>query len=138
MVHSGLYIYTSIFLQKLLIWTAHHTFPGRRHPEVTKNLYYVLLTSWSKIPTFQAPAYGLYWRLKKSLYRACLLLYYFFGDEKQLLRAVLTCTFIRLLLNSFVQNREKYTHLCCHVVDVSRSAEGRVFLFCCERLGRSL
>ena len=37
-----------------------------------------------------------------------------------------------------VQNRGKYTHLGCYVVDVSRSAEGRVFLFSCERLGRGL
>ena len=32
------------FCQKLLIWTAHHTFPESRHPQVTKNLYYVLFT----------------------------------------------------------------------------------------------
>ena len=37
-----------------------------------------------------------------------------------------------------VQNRGKYTHLGCYVVDVSRSAEGRVFLFSCERLGSDL
>ena len=28
--------------QKLLIWTAYHTFLENRHPEVTKNPYYVL------------------------------------------------------------------------------------------------
>ena len=50
---------------------------------------------------FQAPAHRLYWRLKKISYRACLLFYYLFGDKKQLLRALLTCTFIRLLLNFF-------------------------------------
>ena len=38
-----------------------------------------------------------------------------------------------------VQIRGKYTHLLgCYVVDVSRSAEARVFLFSCERLGRVL
>ena len=37
-----------------------------------------------------------------------------------------------------VQNRGEDTHLGCYVVDVSRSAEGRVFLFSCERLGRDL
>ena len=37
-----------------------------------------------------------------------------------------------------VQNRGKYTHLGCYVVDVSRKAEGRVFLFSFERLGRGL
>ena len=40
------------FSQELLIWTAHHTFPESRHPEVTKNLYYVLFTRWSNIPIF--------------------------------------------------------------------------------------
>ena len=55
----------------------------------------------AKHPFFQAPVHGLYWRLKKISYRTCLLFYYFFDDKKQLLRALLTCTFIRLLLNSF-------------------------------------
>ena len=36
------------FAQKLRIWTAHHTFLERRHPEVTKNLYYVLSHKESK------------------------------------------------------------------------------------------
>ena len=35
------------------------------------------------------------------------------------------------------QKREKYTQG-CYVVDVPRSAEGRVFLFSCERLRRGL
>ena len=38
--------------QKLPIRTAHHTFPESRHPEVTKNLCYVLFTRWSQIPIF--------------------------------------------------------------------------------------
>ena len=37
-----------------------------------------------------------------------------------------------------VQNRGEDTHLGCYVVDVSRSAEVRVFLFSCKRLGRGL
>ena len=37
-----------------------------------------------------------------------------------------------------VQNRAEDTHLGCYVVDVSRSAEGRIFLFSCEKLGRGL
>ena len=41
-----------IFLQKILIWTAHHTFPESRHPEVTKDQYYVLFTHCRKIPIF--------------------------------------------------------------------------------------
>ena len=41
-----------IFCQKLLIWTGHHTFPESRHPEVTKNLYYVLSTRQSQILNF--------------------------------------------------------------------------------------
>ena len=36
------------------------------------------------------------------------------------------------------KNRGEVTRLGCYVVDVSRSAEGRVFLFSCERLGRGL
>ena len=42
-----------------------------------------------------------YWGLKKISCKACLLFYYFFGDKKSLLKALLTCTFIRSLLNSF-------------------------------------
>ena len=41
-----------IFHQKLLIQTAHQTFLESRHPEVTKNLYYVLSTRRSQIPIF--------------------------------------------------------------------------------------
>ena len=51
LVHSGLQN-TSIFHQKLPIQTAHHTFLESRHPEVTKNLYYVLPTRGSQIPIF--------------------------------------------------------------------------------------
>ena len=36
------------FGQKLLIWTIHHTFLESRHPEVTKNPYYVLPLEWSQ------------------------------------------------------------------------------------------
>ena len=32
------------FLPKLLIWTAHHTFPESARPQGTKNLYYVSFT----------------------------------------------------------------------------------------------
>ena len=38
------------FGQKLAIWTAHHTFLESRHPEVTKNLYYVLSTRRGQTP----------------------------------------------------------------------------------------
>ena len=38
--------------QKLPIRTAHHIFLESRHPEVTKNLYYVLSTCWSQILIF--------------------------------------------------------------------------------------
>ena len=34
------------------MWTAHHTFLESRHPEVIKNLYYVLSTCRSQIPIF--------------------------------------------------------------------------------------
>ena len=45
---------------------------------------------------------------------------------------------ILLICIATVPNRGKYTHLGCYVVDVSRSAEGKVFRFYCERLGRDL
>ena len=51
LVHSGL-LNTSIFGQKLPIQTAHQTFLETRHPEVTKNLYYVLSTRRRQIPIF--------------------------------------------------------------------------------------
>ena len=40
------------FGQKLPIRTANHTFLESRHPEVTKNLYYVLSTHQRQIPSF--------------------------------------------------------------------------------------
>ena len=45
---------------------------------------------------------------------------------------------ILLICVATVQNRGEDTHLGCYVVDVSRSAQGRFFLFSCERLGRGL
>ena len=45
------------FEQKLLIRTNHPTFLENRHPEVTKNPYYVLsLSSWTKLPSSTTPA----------------------------------------------------------------------------------
>ena len=49
--HYGLYN-ISIFGQKLPTWTVHHTFQEIRHPEVTRNLNYVLSTRRIQIPTF--------------------------------------------------------------------------------------
>ena len=49
-----------------------------------------------------------------------------------------TYYWILLICVSTVQNQGKYTHLSFYVVDVSRSAEGRVFLFSCETLRRGL
>ena len=40
------------FERKLPIWTTHHTFLESTHPEVTKNLYYVLSPRRSQIPIF--------------------------------------------------------------------------------------
>ena len=132
-VHSGLEN-TSIFWQKLLIWTVHHTFPESRHPEVTKKLYYVLFTRWRKIPIFLGFSSWTILEVEENFIYSFLLFYYVFGDKKnKLLRALLTCTFIRLLLNSFdlrsysSKSREAYT-LCTF----------RVILFSCEGLGRGL
>ena len=41
---------TTIFCQKLLTWTAHYTFLEKRHPEVTKNPYYVLSNRRRQLP----------------------------------------------------------------------------------------
>ena len=41
---------TTIFCQKLLTWTAHYTFLEKRHPEVTKNPYYVLFNRRRQLP----------------------------------------------------------------------------------------
>ena len=97
------------------------------------------LPAGAKYPFSQALAHGLYSWLKKVSCRACLLFYFFFYDNKQLLKALLPCTFILLLLNSFdllsfsSKLRKRYTY-----TDESRSAGGRIFLFSCERLGRGL
>ena len=47
---------TYIFWPKT-IWTAHHTLLEGRHPEVTKNLYYVLSTQQSQIPRTQSSCF---------------------------------------------------------------------------------
>ena len=118
------------FRQKLLIRTAHHTFLESRHPEVIKDLYYVLSTHRSQIPiVLTASAHGLYWRLKKISCTVCLLFYYFFGDKKQLLKALLSRILIHLLMNYFdlplavVQKRGNKTRI------------KAVMLLCLEVLG---
>ena len=68
--------------------------------------------------------------------------YCFLVTKKQLLKALLTCTFIPSLLNSFdlrsyrSESREKI-HIAA-VVDASRGAGGKVFLFSWKRLGGGL
>ena len=51
LVYSGL-SNTSIFGQKLPIWTTHHSFLQSRRPEVTKHLYYVLSIHRTQIIIF--------------------------------------------------------------------------------------
>ena len=64
------------FLQKLLIWTAHQTFPESRDTLRLPKIYIMFcLPAGAKYPFFQDPAHRLYWRLKKISYRACLLFY---------------------------------------------------------------
>ena len=81
--------------------------------------------------------------LKKISCRACLRFYYFFGDKKCFLTALLTSTFIRSLLNSFDlpsyswKSTKRYK-LRLLFVDVSRSAWIKVFLFSWKRLARGL
>ena len=91
-----------IFLPKILIWTAHHTFPESRHPEVTKTQYYVLFTHWSKIRIFLGSSSWTILEVEENFIQslsAFLLL--FVWQKEYLLRAFLTCTFISLLMNSF-------------------------------------
>ena len=57
-------------------------------------------------------------------------------NSKGLLGAGTVRKWLKSTLVATVQNRGKYAHLGCYVVDVSRSAGERVFLFSCERLGR--
>ena len=84
----------------------------------------------------------LYWMLKKSSCRACLLFNYFFDDKKYPFKAFSTCTFIPSLLNSFnlpsysSKTRKKYTLL--KAIVVSRDTGGRTFLLSWERLGGDL
>ena len=51
LVHFGLWN-TSIFGEKLPTGAAYHTFLESRHPEITKNLYYILSTGWSQMLIF--------------------------------------------------------------------------------------
>ena len=80
----------------------------------------------------------LYWRLKKTPWRACLRFFAFLVTKNQLFKALLTSTFIPSLLNSFdlpsysSESKKKYTQV---VVYISRDAEGRVLFFSWERLG---
>ena len=99
-VHSGLYN-ISIFRQKLLMRTTHHTFIESRHPEVTTNLYYFLLTWGSKIPIFLCSSSWTILEVEENFILSLCAFLLLFWWQKKFLRALLTCTFIRLLLNSF-------------------------------------
>ena len=74
LVHSGLRN-TSIFGQQLPIQTAHHTFLESRHPEVTKNLYYVLCSGWSQIPIFLGSSSWTIYFIPKNRYSLCTALF---------------------------------------------------------------
>ena len=74
LVHSGLRN-TSIFGQQLPIQTAHHTFLESRHPEVTKNLYYVLFSGWSQIPIFLGSSSWTIYFIPKNRYSLCTALF---------------------------------------------------------------
>ena len=74
LVHSGLRN-TSIFGQQLPIQTAHHTFLESRHPEVTKNLYYVLYSGWSQIPIFLGSSSWTIYFIPKNRYSLCTALF---------------------------------------------------------------
>ena len=68
----------------------------------------------------------------------------FFGDKKIAFKSPFGLYFYPFIIEYFlicvatVQNRGKDTHQGCYVVDISRSAERRVFLFSYERLWRGL
>ena len=71
------------FLQKLLIWTAHQTFPESRDTLRLPKIYIIFcLPAGAKYQLFQDPAHRLYGNLEKISYRAFLLFYYFFDAKK--------------------------------------------------------
>ena len=82
----------------------------------------------------------LYWNLKKISCRACLLFINFWVTKKQLLTTLLTCTFIRSLLNSFnlpsysSESRKRYTLR--PVADMSKNSGGKGFLVFLGKGGR--
>ena len=69
------------FLPKLLIWTAHHTFPESARPQGTKNLYYVSFTA-EQMPIFLDSSSWTILEVEENFIRTCLLFYYSFGDKK--------------------------------------------------------
>ena len=61
------------FEQTLPIWTAHHTFPESKHPEVTKNPYHILSLEGSQK---NVAAYELYMIIKLyviKIYMLCII-----------------------------------------------------------------
>ena len=70
---------------------------------------------------------------------------YFFGDKKifsepfwPAVSSAYSWILLICVARAWRKNWGKYTDLGCYVVDVFRSAEGRVSLLSCERLGRGL
>ena len=108
------------FLPKATDLDVSSYFSRIRHPEVTKNLYYVLSPHQSQIPIFML-------QLMDSIG----------GWRIQSLSAFSLISQWKKMTSYSSKSRKIYTLrlLCCWC---SRSAGGRVFLFSCERLGRDL
>ena len=121
-VHSGLWN-TSSFCGKLLTWTAHYTFPFQKEDTLRLLKIYIMFCLPAGANTYffrlQLMDYIGDWRKFHTE-----LVYFFITflmTKKKLLRALLTCTFIRLLMNSFdlhsysSKSRSRYTFrlLCC-------------------------
>ena len=98
-VHSGLYN-ISIFRQKLLMRTTHHTFIESRHPEVTTNLLFFAYLGEQNTHFLCSSSWTILEVEENFILSLCAFLWLFWW-QKKLLRALLTCTFIRLLLSSF-------------------------------------
>ena len=102
-----------------------------------------MFTRWSKIPTFLASSSWTILEVEENFIQSLSAFFLLFWWQKIAFKSPFDLYFHPLIIEFFwfaqlVQNREKYTHLGCYVVDASRSAEGRVFLFSSERLGRCL
>ena len=104
------------FLSKATDSDSSYTFLESRHPEVTKNLYYVLSTHQSQILIFLGSRWWTIFEVEENFIQSLSDFYYFFDHKKIAFKSPFwplpssIYYWILLICLTTVQNREKCTH----------------------------